>query len=202
MNKLLELIKPVVERAKRIILAPRDALEEVKSEDMTLTSGIKEYLGILAVFPALARWIGFAWVGLPLIGRSPFIKTLFGSLIWYALTLVVIVVMGKIINALAPTFNAAKNEMNAFKLAAYSFTPVLAAGVFHIIPSLGVLALLGSLYGIYILYLGLPILMEVPREKAMAYTVVTLIAGFVIWIVAGVIGTAIVWGGSGGPGRF
>ncbi|MCG8608457.1 YIP1 family protein [bacterium] len=202
MEQLLELVRPVLERAKRVILSPRDALIAVKSEDMTLASGVKDYLAILAAFPAIARFIGIALVGLPLIGRSPFFRSLFHSAVWYALSVIVIIVMGKIINGLAPTFSAMKDDMNAFKLAAYSFTPVLAAGVFNLIPSLGILAVLGSLYGIYILYIGLPIMMEVPQEKAMAYTVVTLIAGFVVWIVAGVIGAAIAWGGDGAPGRL
>jgi len=58
------------------------------------------------------------------------------------------------------------------------------AGVFSIVPALSILGLLG-LYSLYLLYVGLPRLMKTPAEKALPYTVVVILAGIVISLVAG-----------------
>lgn len=120
----------------------------------------------------------------------------------YVLSLVAVILVGKIINALAPSFGAVKNDLNAFKLAVYSYTPAFVAGIFNLIPSLAVLSILGSLYGIYILYIGIPILMEAPKEKAVAYTVVTIIVAVILMVIIGAIAGAIAWAGGAGPVRY
>jgi hypothetical protein len=45
-------------------------------------------------------------------------------------------IVAYIINALAPTFGATKNNDLAFKVAAYSYTPAWVAGVLQILPPL------------------------------------------------------------------
>ena len=56
---------------------------------------------------------------------------------------------------------------------------------------LGIIGLLFALYGFYILYLGVPILMETPQDKVLTYTIVTIIAMLVIYAVIGAITAAI-----------
>ena len=56
--------------------------------------------------------------------------------------------------------------LGALKVVAFSYTASWVAGVFQIVPGIGMLlALAGSIYSIYLLYLGLPVLMKCPREK-------------------------------------
>ena len=64
---------------------------------------------------------------------------------------------------------------------------------------LGIIGLLFSLYGLYILYLGVPLLMETPQDKALTYTVVTIIAVIVITVVIGAITSTIVFSMSPAP---
>jgi hypothetical protein len=54
------------------------------------------------------------------------------------------------------------------------------AGVFSILPGLRALTILG-LYSIYVLYLGLPVLMKAPAEKAGAYTAIVIVAAIVLF---------------------
>jgi hypothetical protein len=44
-----------------------------------------------------------------------------------------------------------------------------------------------GLYSLYLLYLGLPIVMKSPREKAVAYTAVVVLAAIVLFMAIGVI---------------
>ena len=72
------------------------------------------------------------------------------------------------------------------KLAVYSMTPVWIAGIFNLIPALGVLSILGSLYGLYLLYLGFSTpLMGTPKEKVMGYVVVSIVVVIVLMVVVG-----------------
>ena len=72
---------------------------------------------------------------------------------------------------LAPRFGAEKNFPNAVKLSAYSHTPLWLAGIFLLIPGLNFLLILG-LYGFYLLWVGLPMLMKVPNDRALPYAAI------------------------------
>jgi hypothetical protein len=92
-----------------------------------------------------------------------------------------------IIDGLAPTFSGQRSQIQALKVAAYSSTASWVAAIFALVPGLRLLSILG-LYSLYLLYLGLPILMKSPKEKAMGYTVVVILAAIVlfmiIWVIA------------------
>jgi hypothetical protein len=96
-------------------------------------------------------------------------------------------VLALIIDALAPSFGAQKNFMQALKVAAFSPTAAWLAGVFSIIPSLGIIGALLSLYSLYLLYVGLPTLMKPPADKAVPYLAVVIIATIVIFVVIGAV---------------
>ncbi len=184
-------MEKIIERVKSILLSPKDALTAVKSEEMSIADFMKEYVAILAAIPAVAQFIGLALVGHSVFGRRSFIGTLFYAALFYIFSLVSIFVYSKVIDALAQSFNATKNDLSAFKLTVYAWTPAFVAGIFHIVPGLQVLAMLGALYGIYILYLGLPILMESSEEKTVPFTVVGILVALLtmvlIWFIAGAI---------------
>jgi uncharacterized membrane protein len=108
------------------------------------------------------------------------------------MSVVAVFLLGFIIDVLAPTFGGQKNFNQAVKVAAYSYTAGWLGGVLGIIPWVGwILGLVVSLYGIYLLYLGLPKVMKNPQEKSVAYTVVVIIVAIVVAIVIGTIGTMI-----------
>jgi hypothetical protein len=94
-----------------------------------------------------------------------------------------VVLMSLIIDALAPTFGAEKSREQAIKVAVYSATPVWLAGVLQIVPALGVVALIGALYALYLLYLGLPRLMKCPPDKTIGYLGSVIACAVVIGIV-------------------
>src|SRR3546814_7289455 len=100
-------------------------------------------------------------------------------------------VLAWIINALAPTFEATRNPVQAMKVAAYSATAAWVAGVFQIVPSLGWIGAILGLYSLYLLYLGLPILMKAPAAKAMAYPLAPIVAAIVLFFVIGAITAAL-----------
>jgi hypothetical protein len=99
------------------------------------------------------------------------------------MTRVMVFVWGWIISQLAPTFGGQANVMNGVKLTVYASTPAMLAGVFAAMPGLSILALVGSLYSLYLVYLGLPVLMKNPPDKSIGYMVVAALVGIVCSVV-------------------
>jgi hypothetical protein len=190
----------LIERAKAILLSPKPTWETIKGETTTVGQVYAGFLVPLAAIPAgamLIRQVLFG--GFYSLGRA-----LVGAILSYALTLLSVFIAGKVIDALAPSFGATKNNLNAFKVAAYSWTPALIAGILSIVPFLAPLGLLAGLYGIYLLYLGVLILMACPPEKAVVYTIVCVVAMFVLSAITGAIvaGVTVGLGASSHYGNF
>lgn len=180
-------MEKIFARVKTLLLTPEEALSQMKTEEMDVTQTMKEYVTILAAVPAGATFIG-------LFGHVPFFRNLFFSALIYAVGLIGVFAFGKIIDALAAQFNSIKSDVNAFKLALCAFTPAFVAGIFTINPNLSLLWFLGSLYGVYILYLGLPILMETPENKRIVYTAVNTIIIYILMLVLIRIASAVALG--------
>jgi len=125
------------------------------------------YIAILALIPALARLVGGWLIG----GYTPLLPALVGALVAYALSFVVVFVVALAVDLFAPKFGGARGYSNALRLTVYSFTPVWLAGVFLLVPGASFLVLLG-LYGFYLMWLGLPMMMKAPRDKALTYVLV------------------------------
>lgn len=172
----------VVERAKSIILKPADSWIAIEQETTDLQKLYVPYLVVLAIIPAVAGFIGMSIFGVTGFGfsmRIPVITGLGLMLSQYVMTLVMIFVWGWLISMLAGTFGGQPNLMNAVKLTVYASTPAMVAGLFQAIPGLSILAVLGGLYSLYLVYLGLPVLMKNPREKSLPYMAVAAIVGIV-----------------------
>ena len=163
----------LMERAKNIVLQPKTEWPVIDAEQTSTGALYTGYIIPLAAIGPIAQIIGWSVFGmsLPFVGtfRIPIGYAVRTAVITYVASLIGTFVLALIIDALAPTFGGQKNQMQALKVAAYSSTAAWLAGIFGIIPALAILGLLG-LYSLYLLFLGLPILMKAPEDKAMGYT--------------------------------
>lgn len=196
----------LVERVKNILLTPKTEWPVIEAEQTDVKSLYLGYIMILAAIPAIASVIASMLIGSMVgaaAGRVGLGMGMSGgfaighALAAYVITLVVIFVVALIVDALAPTFGGQKSQINALKLVAYSATAGWVASIFTVIPVLGwIVAIVGSLYGIYLLYLGLPVLMKCPEDKAIVYLLVVVVVYIVLsWlltslIIAGMFGGA------------
>jgi hypothetical protein len=191
----------LVERVKRILMSPKSEWEVIDTERTTPAELYTRYIVPLAAIGPIAQLIGYSVFGVtvPFVGtyRMPIGSAITQALVSYLLTLAGTYVLALIIDALAPRFNGQRSQIQALKLAAYSLTASWVAGIFALIPGLRILTLLG-LYSLYLLYLGLPVLMKTPREKALGYTVVVIIAAIVLSLIIGAIAGIFLRGPSAG----
>jgi len=194
----------VVDRVKNICLTPNTEWPVIDAEPASASSLITGYVVPLAAIGAVAGFVGGSIIGrsLPFIGtyRVPLISGLGFAVFTFVMAIVGVFILSIIINALAPTFGGKKDSTLAMKVAVYSYTPAWVAAVFNILPLLGILALIGALYGMYLLYLGLPRLMKAPADKAAGYTITVIISAIVLYVVIGAVGATIVGAGALGAG--
>lgn len=187
--------KTILDRAKAIILTPKDEWPVIAAENTSMTDIFKGYVLPLAAIGPVAALIGgqvFGYGALGLSWRPSLVGGLSSALVSFALGLLGIFVLSLIADFLAPKFGGTPDRRNAFKLVAYGATASWLAGVFQLIPMLGVFGLLG-LYSIYLFYTGAGPLMKVPTDKAPAYVAVTILCAIVLALVITPI-TAVVTG--------
>jgi len=183
-----------VDRAKNIIAKPKAEWAVIEAEPSTIGDIYKRYVVILAAIPAVAMAVGLLLFGINLIFvtiRPSAGYILSNAIVQYVLALVGCYVLALIIEALAPTFGGVKNRTQAFKLAAYSYTPAWVSGIVLLMPSLAILVMIASIYSLYLLYVGLPILMKSATDKTAVYFAAVLVAAIVLWIVIAAITGAV-----------
>ena len=178
----------IVARAKSILLTPRSEWPVIAAEPETVGGLYSGYIIILAAIPAIVRFLSYSLidVSVPFLGsyRVGITAGLTTAIVSYVLSLVGIYVLALIVDALAPTFGGEKNQIQALKVVAYSYTASWVASVIGIIPGLGLIAALaGAIYGIYLLNMGLPFTMKCPQARAVGYTAVTILVAIVVGFV-------------------
>jgi hypothetical protein len=185
--------KSLVERAKAIILTPKDEWPKIAAETTSQRDILVKYAIPLAAIGPVASFLGGQIFGYGAFGfsyRPGLVAGLSTALITFVFGLIGLFLISLIADWLAPKFDGESNKLQAFKLVAYSYTASWLAGIFGLIPSLTIFGLLG-LYSFYLLYLGATPLMKVPQEKSGGYTAVTVLCGIVLMVIIGPITAAL-----------
>jgi hypothetical protein len=197
MRKIVHTISPerimaLVDRVKNTLLSPRSELQVIDAEPATINSLYLGYIAPLAAIPAICQAIGWTLIGvsIPFVGgriRIPVTTAIVRAIVTYIIGLIGVYIGAFIIDALAPTFGGTKNMVQSLKVVAFAATPVWVAGILNLVPALFMLQILVALYSLYLLYLALPVLMKSPADKAAGYTVVVLIACFIVGAIIAVV---------------
>jgi hypothetical protein len=181
----------LIDRVKKILLSPKTEWPVIEPEPTTIAELYKSYAIPLLAFSALMSFLRLSVIGIS-IGfgsiRMPFGTGLVSMVFNFIMGLVGLFLFGLIIDFLAPTFSGQRDQRQALKTAAYTYTPAAVGSVLGLLPGLGtLLQFVAALYAIYILYLGLPLMMRSPREKAVGYTAATIICAILAGVVLAVV---------------
>ena len=185
----------IINRLKQLLKDPVGTWGAIKDEKVALPELIAFYVAPLAVVPVLSEYLRMVIFGrtIPVINVTTQ-WSIFGglvtSVVTYATMLLGIVVAGFVIHKLADFFGGAAEFIDGVKLVAFALTPTYLGGVFRLIPGLGLLEVLCSLYGIYLFYKGIPIITKVESKKIL-YVIASVIVTGIIMAVIGFI-TAVI----------
>jgi hypothetical protein len=180
----------LIARAKNLLLQPVATWTVIDEEPATIEGLYKSWVLPLAAIPAVGRTIGLlAFGGIQIFGvrYHPSVVAIIGdAMVSYVLMLAAVYVLALVIDQFALQFGGERSRTQAFKLAAYSGTASWLAGAFMILPAIGGLfALLGGLYSLYLLYLGLPKLMRSDPDKTLNYFALALVVALVAAVAIG-----------------
>jgi hypothetical protein len=186
----------LIDRVKNILITPKTEWPVVNAETQTLSTVITAYVVPLALIGAAATFIGYGFIGIDygfirMKGIQWGIKMAAMQLV---ASIVGVVITTYIIDALAPSFSSTKNINKSAQLIAYGYTPAFIGAILSVFPVIAWLGSLFGLYGIYLMYLGLGPLKNTPDDKKVIYLIVTVIAlvvvyGILITVFGSILGT-------------
>jgi hypothetical protein len=160
---------------------------------------------ILAALPAIFGFIGTTQVGWQ-IGTHDVIKLTVDSalpisILFYITMLVGVFTMGKVIHWMGKTYGTTKPLAQCIALAAYTATPLFFIGIMMLYPILWLNMVVGLPalgYSIYLLYVGVPVMMDIPVERGFLLSSAVMGVGLVM-LVAVLAASVILWAFGIGP---
>ncbi len=183
---------------------PKDEWQTIEKRHESLMYSLIHVL-VVALIPAICSYYAAAHIGWT-IGVGDPIKISQSSAQLMAVSMYVALVLGVfalayLIQWMAKTFDSSPNYVQSLELAAYTATPMLMVGIAALYPVLWFVALAGLAavsYSVYLLYSGVPIMMDIPEEKGFIYSSSVVTCGLVLLV--GIMAfSVIMWGMGFGP---
>jgi hypothetical protein len=175
-----------VGRALAILLRPKGTWAEIAGEATGVRRIFTGYVMILGAINPVCFTLGRLAFGerpLGVVYRPPVLATVVEGVLGYVFLLGSVFALSLLIEGLAGPFGALKDRLAAFKVAAYASTAGWAASVFYLVPPIQSLALIGQLYTLYLLYLGVETLLR-PRGRTLGYVALVVVSYGVLMMLA------------------
>ncbi|MBL4908600.1 MAG: YIP1 family protein [Alteromonadaceae bacterium] len=181
--------------------------EEWQTIEKRHESGLYSLIHIMtiALIPAICGYYAAAHIGWSIGSGEPIMLTessaAMMAIAMYVALIIGVFALAYLIQWMAVTFDSTPTFTQSLELAAYASTPLLMVGITALFPILWfvVLAGLGAIcYSVYLLYSGVPIMMNIPEEKGFIYSSSVVTCGLIL-IVSILAATAMMWTSGFGP---
>ena len=184
---------------------PKEEWQEIRKENCGIGRCYCTHVLFLAAIPPLAGFIGTTQIGWQ-VGTSEVVKltiesALAISLMYYLAMLVGVFSIGMLIHWMGQTYGAKQPLPRCIGLAAYTATPLFLTGIMGLYPILWLNFLVGLpalAYTVYLLYTGVPIMLEISKERGFLFSSAVLAVGLVA-LVALLAVTVVIWDSGIGP---
>ena len=183
---------------------PRDEWQTIQKRHESLMYSLVHIL-VVALIPTICGYYAAAHIGWTIGAGDPIRLTqesaMLISVAMYFALIVGVFALAYLIHWMAKTFDSTPNFTQSLELAAYTATPLLMVGITALLPVLWFVALAGIVamsYSVYLLYSGVPIMMNIEEEKGFIYSSSVVTCGLVL-LVGIMVTTAILWGMGLGP---
>ncbi len=188
-----------------VLSDPASQWVKIRNENCSVTDCILKHVALMALIPAVSGFIGTTKVGWE-IGASgthylDADNALLIAIAIYFTMVIGVLGMGNMIRWMSRTYGDDKALSQCVALAAYVVTPLFLIGFMLLYPVLWLNMLIGMAavaHTVYLLYIGLPIMMEVNQEKGFLFASAILGLGLVA-MVAILAVTVLLWGFGFGP---
>jgi len=158
------------------------------------------YPCILAILPAVAWYYGTTVVGWTVGDRGEPIRLTRDSalqicILFYLTMITCVAIIGYFIHWMAATYGAHSTPTRGIVIAGLTATPLFIAGLSGFHPLLWLDMLIGVValsWSVYLMYLGIPIVMNIPEERGFLFSSAVLAIALVILICL-MVGSVILW---------
>jgi len=148
------------------------------------------YPCIMAVFPAIAWYYGTSHVGWTVGSYNEVIRLTTGSafqisVLFYLVMVASIAAIGYFIHWMSDTYGADSTIAKGLVIAGLTATPLFVTGLVGFYPTLWLDLLIGVIavsWSVYLMYLGIPIVMNIPEERGFLFSSAVLAIALVILV--------------------
>lgn len=179
-----------------IMTHPVKEWEKIRIESQSCAGCFFKYLIFIAALAPLAWYYGLTQVGWSVAGRDVRLTSdsaVTIMVLFYLASLFGVIVLGFMVHWMSKTYDApSSNFSKGVGIAAYTCAPLFLCGVVGFYPILWLDILLGcgaAAYSVYLLYVGVPIVMEIPEERGFLFASAMVAVGLVLC--AALLGTTV-----------
>lgn len=186
----VETVKDLVILVSSILFRPRQTFSVLaEDEALSIAKMCRFYVARIAALPVMSGFIGSQLYERELFGTSykvPVTDAVQSAIYSYAFSFIAVSLLAWLISILAPRFGGKNSFRKAFILSSIAFTPLWLTGVFRVLPDFGIFTLLG-LYGVLLLYIGIPIMMDSEKTKSLPYSIVAVLSNVLSLLLIGLL---------------
>jgi len=183
---------------------PKEEWQTIEQRHESLKYSLVHIITV-ALIPSICGYYAAAHIGWTIGAGEPIKLTtdsaLFMAVAMYFALIIGVFSLAYLIQWMAKTFDSSPTYAQALELAAYTATPILMIGLAALFPVLWFIVVAGLAaltYSIYLLYSGIPIMMNIPEEKGFIYASSVVTCGLIL-IVSILAATAMFWSLGFGP---
>ncbi|WP_415886768.1 Yip1 family protein [Neptuniibacter sp. QD37_6] len=183
-----------------IMYHPKEEWGQIRKEHYSASHIYMQQISILAAIPAISMFIGTTQVGWSIAG-SEYVKldamsALPAAIAFYFAMWVGVGFITWAIHWMEKNYGGNVSFDDCLSLATYTATPMFLAGLSALYPLLWfnvTVGLFAVCYTVYLLYIGVPVIMKIPEERAFLFSTSILTVGLCT-LVGIIVASVILWG--------
>lgn len=182
-----------------LMVHPRQTWEKMAGLSDEQIKRLLPYPIVMALLPALGFYIGTTKTGWTVVGEDVIRITEASAIplmvLSYLALLGAVVFIGLMVNWMSTTYQVRSFPIKGIVLMGYACTPIFLAGILAAYPIWWLDILAGTaaaIYVIYLVYMAVPVLMNVPWDRGFLYASAVFMVALV-YVVVVLVGTTIIW---------
>lgn len=183
-----------------LLAHPDREMRDIKQENESVSHHYTHHVLLMALIPVLCAFIGttqLGWdFGAPRTVQLSMISAFGLAILFYALILAGVAVMGRVVYWMARDYPQRPSLQRCTVFAGYVATPLFLSGLVALYPLVWLCLFVGTIalvYTGYLLYVGIPMFLNIDREESLRFSGSTLAIGILVLEVLMAL-TVVLWG--------
>lgn len=190
----------MIQHGLGLLISPENRWRAIGNLPESSMKSLALYPVLMAVLPAVAWYYGTTQIGWSIGEQADATKLTTQSaavicVLFYLAMIASVAVIGYFIHWMAATYGAQSSIPKGVAISALAATPMFVAGLVGFYPIMWIDMLIGVTavcWSVYLMYLGIPIVMNIPKERGFLFSSAVMAIALVILICL-MVGSVILW---------